>query len=324
MTKFKNSISDSISNNIGVPQGSVLGPILFIMYINDINDFVSGSKLNCFADDTSISCARKDINEAITILNSDLEKVSTWLKKNKLKLNISKTKHMIISNKKIVAENTVMIDGEIIERVSSFKYLGIVIDYQLKFKENSEYVAKKMAKKVNVLSRLNRKLSKESKITIYLTTIAPHIDYCSTLLYLINKEDIKRLQKIQSKAMRVILNAKRDVRIENLLNSLNWLSVNQRITFNCLVFIQKIQHGLLPKYLNNQIVYNRDVTPYNTRTRNDFRLPQCRKSQTQNSIYYKGLKQYNELPNGIKQETDLNHFKELLVQHILKTIKVIK
>lgn len=181
-----------------------------------------------------------------------------------------------------------------------------------------------MAKKVNVLSRLNRKLSIQSKITVYSTTISPHIDYCSTLLYLINKEDIKRIQKIQSRAMRVILNAKRDEKIEKMLSKLNWLSVNQKIVLNCLVFIHKIQHGLLPTYLNNQIVYNRDVTPYNTRTKNNFRLPQCKKAQTQNSIYYKGLKQYNELPSILKEEKDLSSFKDRLLQHILNTIKVIK
>lgn len=324
VTKFKNVISSPLATDIGVPQGTVLGPILFILYINDINDSVNESKLNCFADDTSISYAHKNASTAVDMVNHDLENISDWLKFNKLKLNITKTKYMIISSKSIICDNEIRIDNEVIERVNIFKYLGIIIDYQLKFKQNAEYVAKKMARKVNILARLNKQLFFWSKISIYTTTILPHIDYCSSILFLLTKEDTVRLQKIQNRAMRLILKCKRDVKIELMLEKLNWLSVNQRVQYNCLTLIYKIQNNMLPKYLNHQICYNRDISPYNTRNKDNFRLPQCTKSQTQNSVYYRGLQQYNNLPNDIKNVMEISKFKDLLYEHIQQTTKIIK
>lgn len=231
---------------------------------------------------------------------------------------------MIISNKSIICDHEIKINNEVIERVNIFKYLGIIIDYQLKFKQNAEYVAKKMAKKVNILARLNKQLFFWSKISIYTTTILPHIDFCSSILFLMTKEDTVRLQKIQNRAMRLILKCKRDVKIEIMLDKLNWLSVNQRVQYNCLTLIYKIQNNMLPKYLNHQICYNRDISPYNTRNKDNFRLPQCSKSQTQNSVYYKGLQQYNNLPNAIKSEMEISKFKDLLYKHIQQTTKIIK
>lgn len=324
VTKFKNVTSLQLATNIGVPQGTVLGPLLFILYINDINDSVNQSKLNCFADDTSISYAHNNTSVAIDVVNRDLENISDWLKFNKLKLNITKTKYMIISSKNVVCDNGINIDGEIIERVKIFKYLGIIIDYQLKFKQNAEYVAKKMAKKVNILARLSKQLFFWSKVSIYVATVLPHIDYCSSILFLLTREDTVRLQKIQNRAMRLILKCRRDVKIEVMLEKLNWLSVNQRIQYNCLILIYKIQNGMLPKYLNHQICYNRDISPYNTRNKDNFRLPQCTKSQTQNSVYYKGLQQYNNLPTNIKTEVEITKFKDLLYQHIQQSTKIIK
>lgn len=324
VTKFQNVLSFPLATDIGVPQGTVLGPLLFVLYINDICDSVSESKLNCFADDTSISFAHKDTNIAVDVVNRDLKNISDWLKFNKLKLNTTKTKYMIISNRSIICDKEIKIDDEVIERVKIFKYLGIIIDYQLKFKQNAEYVAKKMARKVNILARLNKQLFYWSKISIYTTTILPHIDYCSSILFLLTKSDTVILQKIQNRAMRLILRCKRDVKIEFMLEKLNWLSINQRVQYNCLTLIYKIQNSMLPKYLNHQIIYNRDISPYNTRNKNNFRLPQCTKSQTQNSVYYKGLQLYNTLPNVIKNELELSKFKELLYGHIQKTTKIIK
>lgn len=271
LTKFNNETSSTVVTSIGVPQGSVLGPILFILYLNDIVNCVSRVKMNLFADDSLVSVAAKTSEEGIQIMNSELKSLSQWLRFNKLKLNTSKTKYILINGRGESPLNEVVLENETIERVCSFKYLGVLIDENLNFKEYSKFIEKKMAKKVNLLARLSSKLTYSSKISIYKSTIAPHIDYCSSILFLGKQQEISCLQKIQNRALRVILKCNKRTKIVEMLTKLQWLSINQRILYNVMILIYKIKKGILPSYLQNQLVTNSDINPHRTRHRDDFR-----------------------------------------------------
>jgi hypothetical protein len=116
---------------LGVPQGSVLGPLMFIIYMNDIGSAIKECQYYLFADDTLLSVSGNSVQECLEKLNSDLENLSKWLKFNKLKLNVSKTKHLMITgthNSFEIGSMSLKIDGEQIARVASMKFFGIEID----------------------------------------------------------------------------------------------------------------------------------------------------------------------------------------------------
>lgn len=312
-TRVNQTLSDAIEVELGVPQGSVLGTLLFLFYINDMADDLEYAKLALFADDALLYIAAETVDECVRRMNMDLAKLAEWLKSNKLKLNAEKTKVMSI-NCEIGAD--IVIDGEIIEQVDEIKYLGVVIDRELNFKSHINYISKKIAKKVGFLSRIRKRISTLSAIKIYNTMIKPHFEYCSTVIFMGTDEMKSRLQKMQNRAMRVILLCNKLTPIKDMLGSLKWLSVNQRTIMNVLIFIFKIKNGLLPKYLSTHIRYVGEVQPFRLRNARDFRLNTYKNKKTQNMLIYKGLKLYNEIPNNIKAEGNFKRFKSELITYI--------
>jgi hypothetical protein len=166
-----------------------------------------------------------------------------------------------------------------------------------------------MAKKINFLGRIKKKLTNKSKVMVYQAIIAPHVDYCSSILFLATKEQLRRLQLIQNRAMRIILSSGwRTPRVE-MLDKLGWQSVEQRIRYNTLMLVHKIKIGLVPNYLTNKVTF-RQNTRYPLRNASDFGLPKVKKTTTQNSLFYNGLKLYNELSNNVNETNNMNEFKK--------------
>lgn len=162
-TKYSSSCSQSIDVRLGLPQGTALSVVLFIMYINDIAKIPIHCKIILFADDTVIYIQANDINDAIMKLNEDLYRIYQWLNTNKLSLNVKKTKCMVINEPRNGVLNEVYINGQLIERVHSIKYLGIQIDNELKFSHQIDNVGKKAAMKVNLLKRISPRLTFDTK-----------------------------------------------------------------------------------------------------------------------------------------------------------------
>lgn len=320
-TIIKDEKSNIKLNNLGVPQGSVSGAKLFNIYINSAESVIEHASVNMFADDTMIYLITNDIKKGEKQMNDELNNFEKWLSTMKLKTNVEKTKYMIINEKKKENIKLKMNDEEI-KRIKSMKYLGVIIDEKLEFKEHYDYIYKKMAKKVGFLGRISRKLAIETKIIIYKTIIAPHLDYCSTILYLMNDEQMNKLQKIQNRAMRIILKMNRYTNRKFMLETLQWQSVKQRLTFNTLIMIHKINNDLTPKYLKENLKCVNETSKYNTRNKNEFRLPMYKKAKTQNNIFYKGVKQYNELNKEIKDEKRIHIFKNKLNKWIKEKINL--
>lgn len=302
-TKVNGTTSGTIENNLGVAQGSILGALTFIIYINEMPTVVKHAFVNLFADDTLVYIYGSNLHEMVRRLNENLNSLHEWFSLNKLKLNVSKTKYMYISKSGIATDSEIVINGEKIEAVDTIKYLGVVIDKGLKFNENAKYVCKKVAVKIHLFGRIAKNLTFTARCKVYKAIINPHFEYCASLLYSSNNECIDRLQKLQNRAIRIILRCGKRTNVKMMLNVLHLMSVKQTIIFCTLKMAFKIKCGLVPKYLTSHCNFNKENHGYCLRNNNDFKLPRYKKDATQRMLMYNGLKEFNKLPNEIKSET---------------------
>ena len=168
-TVINGKTSNKLENKSGVPQGSILGPLLFLIYMNDITNYIGVNNeccLNLFADDTSVSI--KDIKSAISRLNKVLNKVITGCAQHELVLNTDKTKVMLLGVKdKSVILSNVTLHGHILQVVDNIKYLGVHIDKNLNFKHHTEELVSKLKQENNYFVRTSKSLNLKSRLDVY-------------------------------------------------------------------------------------------------------------------------------------------------------------
>ena len=161
----------------GVPQGRILGPLLFIIYINDIEKSSRLLQFILFADDSNIFLSHTDPEQLTKIFDDELRSVSNWIKANKLSLNLDKTSYMLFSNKIMTVPNHIILNDTIIQRVRSTKFLGLVIDEKLSWKSHIDNICKIIARNVGVMSKLNHFLPNHIMLSLYSTLILPYLNY---------------------------------------------------------------------------------------------------------------------------------------------------
>ena len=167
----------------GIPQGSILGPLLFLLYTNDLPNCLSDTKCNIFADDTQLDRSSSDVNIVTNALNNDLKNVSDWLSTNKLSLNTEKTEYMIIGShqrlRSIETEPAIYLGANKIKRVKSTKSLGLMLDETLSWNEQINALSNKVNKSLNVIKRLREFVDLETLLIAYKTLVQPYFEYCS-------------------------------------------------------------------------------------------------------------------------------------------------
>lgn len=314
--KMNDALSVSIEVPYGVPQGSKIGPLLFLLYINDIVEVVKDCKIRLFADDTLIYVVSSTADEVCRTLNSELGYICDWLSANRLMLNESKSKVMYLGCKRDTVVRDIYANGCVLERVREYKYLGVILDDRMTFNAHAEFITGKIAKKLNYLSRIKNDFSLATRATIYNTIILPHFNYCATIMGMFTGEQVSKLQKLQNRAMRILLNANRYENLNRMRVKLDWLSVNEYIKFNMLIFIFRLDKGLLPKYFNCYNVRRLDKHKYNIRSKDCLCINMCKKSKTSAGVFYRGVQLYNGLPKRLKNVNGINEFKKLAKQYI--------
>ena len=323
-TIVNNEESSKLHNKRGVPQGSVLGPLLFIIYINDIIGAVSANNnafVNLFADDILIGIEDENIYSAINKLNVVLSEISVWLVNNDLVINPAKCKVMLlgaIDSKQSYPE--VKLNESVLQVVDSITYLGVVVDNKLSFKEHVLEVIKNCSKTTNYFLRSSKSINLKSRIDVYRCMVEPLYKYCPTLLMYVPNKYIQKLQILQNRGMRCILKCNSYTPVSLMLDCLCFLSVRQYLTYRTMCFIYKADRNLLPPYLKRNLVINSEIHRYETRSNNAFHVNKTNKECTKSSVFYDGVALYNNLPDTIKLSETIYSFKQKLKVHIKKSV----
>jgi hypothetical protein len=200
---FNNAESNTLLTNVGVPQGSILGPLFFSLFINDFPGATSIFKSIMYADDTTLYCNLEDFNEVDIQLqiNNELNNINLWLSVNKLTLNVDKCKFMIF--KKHSTHNTHLslhIDQRCVQQCHSFNFLGLMITDNLTWKKHTEMIGSKISKVIGIIYRLRYFYPQRILLSIYNALIVPHFNYC----LLSWGKSINSIEKLQKRAIRTM------------------------------------------------------------------------------------------------------------------------
>ena len=274
-----NTISESKMINSGVPQGSILGPLLFLSYINDLPNCLEFSTPGMFADDTQLSVAATNLGELEQLLNTDITNLDIWLRANRLAANATKTLFMVIaSNYKLnqLAFNpNIKLNQKTIRQVTKAKLLGVSIDAELSWASHiNDIIIPKVLRGLRILRTFRGTLPTEQLVSLYNALILPHFDYCSIIwgncgLVLKNK-----LQVLQNRAARIITNSPYEVRSYKILNKLGWDNLEMRRNKQKSTLMYNIVKGNAPISLKDLFVRSKELHEYDLRSSAvDLKLP---------------------------------------------------
>ena len=197
--------STSLNLNIGIPQGSILGPLLFLIYINDIVNSSNALSFILFADDTTVYVQNDSIDSAIEILNTELAKIALWFDSNKLTLNVNKTQMIMLSRKNILTpQNEVILRNEVVQEVNKAKFLGVIVDQHLNWKGHISMISQKISKSCGIIYRIRNTLDIKSKTLIYYSLIHTYLTYCVNVWSSTYRTNLKMLCTAQKRSVRAL------------------------------------------------------------------------------------------------------------------------
>ena len=301
----------------GVPQGSILGPLLFLLYINDMPHCSETLKFILFADDTTLYFASENINSLFKILNSELRKLDEWFRANKLSLNVKKTKYSLFHKPKSkdslpLKLPDIAINNIKLQRENNVKFLGVIINENLDWNEHIKTIENKISKSIGILYRIRQFLDIHSLKLLYFSHIHSLMNYANIVWGSANKTALNSLYKKQKNACRIIFRMDKFTPSRPLFKELQALNIFQLNIYNVLIFMHKIKNKTAPKTFN--YLFSEISHKYSTRSSGiSFSTQKLKSKQTGYKISYRGTFLWNRFHKSIDVSIkSISFFKKIL------------
>ena len=323
-----NTFSDPANLSFGVPQGSVLGPILFIMYTKHLSSLIDSHSLcnQSFADDTQLykSCTPSIIDQTIQTTQNCITDIKTWMTTHKLKLNDDKTEVLLIHTNRSFSSNTkpssILVGNSDITFSDSARNLGFILSSDMSLDQHITHICRSAYAALRQISTIRQYLTTEAAKKLVCALVLSKLDYVNALLAGCPKHCLDRLQKVQNSAARLVLKAKKRDHVTPLLQILHWLPIEARIQYKLSLLCHNFFSDSSPTYISALLsVY----TPArNLRTSNDHRIlsvPRVRtKTFGERAFSLAAPKQWNSLPASLRNITSTTSFKKALKTYLFK------
>jgi hypothetical protein len=337
-------LSDCKNLDISVLQGTILGPILFLCYINDI---YSATELATylFADDTQCLAENKNLPELVDFINHELQKLANWFRANRMAVNVNKTNYIIFHTKgkpiNLEGRQVVFNNNEIgqsenptlihtVDRIyanhpdtdkQSYKSLGIYLDETLSFNKHTSHICAKLARSIFCIKRASNLLSLKSLKSLYYAMVHPHLLYCINIFSCTSQSNINRILTLQKKAIRVISKENHNAHTAPLFKHLGILPFDKLILQARLNFMHSIEYNYAPPtFLNSFIKNNNRNIDHNLRNVNDFLIPFARIDFFKKIPMYSMPKTWNDDIGDLRFQHNKTTFQIALKDHLLNLV----
>jgi hypothetical protein len=318
---LNNIQSNKLPITCGVPQGSILGPLLFLLYINDLSTVTNLLTFIMFADDTNIFISGKNLDHIASVVNIELKTINTWFSVNLLSLNIKKTNYMLFGNKKL-CDASISINKENITRVFQTKFLGVIIQSNLRWNAHISSIANKISKTIGVINKAKHALDTCHLKMLYQCLIEPYLNYCCIVWASpVKNTALESLFKLQKRSVRIICFAGFKAHTLPLFKQLSVSSIYHLCLIQTLIYVYKSINLLLPNHIINYFTRTSCIHSHSTRTqKHTLYINTAIKSCRVYSLACSGPKHWNKLPDSIQSAPSLGIFKSNLKRYIFSTI----